>query len=118
MYMKIMTADQATTHVNGSHCVAREYPLGNEHINGAVVTVTGRYPEVGRVTNLKCTELAYVIAGKGGVVIEGVVQNLNQGDLLLIEPRKKYYWEGNLEMFISCVPSDCFCAPKLLHFWK
>jgi quercetin dioxygenase-like cupin family protein len=38
-------------------------------------------------------------------VVEGEEINLETGDLILIEPGEKYFWEGNLKMFVPCVPA-------------
>lgn len=103
--MKIIRKDQTEKFNNGEHCVAIEYPLGDKDINGAVIELAGRYPEKGRVVNLKCKELAYVINGFGKVEVEGKEINLREGDLILIEPGEKYFWDGNLSMFVSCTPS-------------
>ena len=38
-------------------------------------------------------------------MVEGEEVNLNQGDLILIEPGEKYFWQGNLKLFISSTPA-------------
>jgi quercetin dioxygenase-like cupin family protein len=57
------------------------------------------------VVNLKCKELAYVIGGFGKVVIEGQETEIEEGDLVLIEPEEKYFWDGDLVMFVSSTPA-------------
>jgi len=103
--MKLIHKNQTKTFKNSENCTAIEYPLGDKDINGAVVELTGRYPNKGRVVNLKCKELAYVIKGSGKIVIEGKEINLKEGDLILIEPNEKYFWEGKLRIFTSCLPA-------------
>lgn len=103
--MKIIHKDQTNEFKNSDVCNGIEYPLGDKDINGAVVTVSGRYPDTGRVVNEKCKELGYVISGSGKIVIEGEEIILNEGDLVLIEPGEKYYWDGNMTMFMPCVPA-------------
>jgi hypothetical protein len=58
--MKIIRAKEAKEFKNSESCIAAEYPSEDKDINVAVVEVTGRYPEKGRVTNLKCKELLYI----------------------------------------------------------
>jgi len=103
--MKIVKKKDREKHENSKNCTAFEYPLGDKDINGAVAKITGRYPDKGSVVNEVCKEIAYVIEGSGKVVVEGKEVKLNKGDLILIEPREKYYWEGNMEMFMPCTPA-------------
>jgi len=103
--MKIIHKDQTEKFKNSKNCMAIEYPLGDRGINIAIVELTGRYPSKGRVVNLKCKELAYVIKGSGKVVIEKEKIDLREGDLILIEPKEKYFWDGSLTMFVPCTPA-------------
>lgn len=103
--MKAIHKNQTKTLKNNNVCTAIEYPLGDKDINGAVIELKGRYPDKGRVVNLKCKELAYIIKGSGKVVVEGKEVELNEGDLILLEPGEKYFWEGELVMFVPCVPA-------------
>ena len=103
--MKIIRRNQAEEFKNSNACKAIEYPLEDKDINGAIIELNGRYPDKGRVVNLKCKELAYIIEGSGKVVVEGKEVGLNKGDLILIEAGEKYFWEGNLKMFVPCTPA-------------
>ena len=103
--MKIIKKDQAKVYKNSDVCTAIEYPLGDKDINGAVVESNGRYPDKGRVVNLKCKEMAYIIKGSGKVIVEGQEIEFKEEDLILIEPGEKYRWEGNFIMFVSCAPA-------------
>ena len=103
--MKVVYKRQTKRFKNSEVCTAIEYPLGDKDINGAVIELSGRYPDRGRVINLKCKELAYVIKGSGKVVVEGKEIKLKEGDMVLIEPKEKYYWEGKMIMFMPCAPA-------------
>lgn len=103
--MKVIHKNQTKTFKNSQVCTAIEYPLRDKDINGAVVELNGRYPNKGRVVNLKCKELAYVVKGEGKLVVEGKEIALQEGDLALIEPGEKYYWEGSMTMFMPCTPA-------------
>ena len=103
--MKVVHKDQTERLNVSENCIAIEYPLGDKDINGAIVELTGRYPNTGRVVNLKCKELAYVIQGSGRIVVENEEINLKEGDLILIEPGEKYFWDGNLTIFTPCTPA-------------
>jgi mannose-6-phosphate isomerase-like protein (cupin superfamily) len=103
--MKVIYKNQTKVFKNSQVCTAIEYPLGDKDINGAVVELNGRYPDRGRVVNLKCKELAYVVKGAGKLVVEDEEIALKEGDLALIEPGEKYYWEGDMTMFMPCTPA-------------
>ena len=103
--MKEVHKNQTHKFQNSDVCTAIEYPLGDENINGAVIELSGRYPDTGRVVNEECKELAYVISGSGKVVVEGEEVELKEGGLVLIEPGERYYWDGNMTMFVPCTPA-------------
>lgn len=103
--MKVVYKNQSKRRKNSESCVAIEYSLDDADINGAVIELTGRYPQKGRVVNLKCKEMAYIVTGFGKVVVEGEKIDLQAGDLILIESGEKYFWEGNLTMFTPCTPA-------------
>lgn len=103
--MKIIRKNKAKKVQNSKHCWVYEYPLEEKNINGAYVEMNGREPDEGRVVNLVCKELAYVINGSGRIVIEGKEINLKPGDLILIEPGEKFFWDGHMDLFLPCVPA-------------
>ncbi|MCK5084237.1 MAG: cupin domain-containing protein [Candidatus Pacebacteria bacterium] len=103
--MKIIHKNQAEIHENSDVCSAIEYPSDDKDINGAVIELSGRYPDKGRTVNLECKEMAYIIKGSGELVIEDKEIKLDEGDLILIDKGEKYFWNGNLTMFISCMPA-------------
>lgn len=103
--MRIIYKNQTKVFKNSDACTAIEYPLDDKDINGAVIELNGRYPIKGRAMNLECKEMAYVIKGSGKVAVEGKEIKLNEGDLVLINPGEKFFWEGNLTMFMPCTPA-------------
>jgi len=103
--MKIVKNNQSVTFQNGPTCMAYEYPMEDRDINGSLVELSGRYPIEGQVINEKCKEMSFVIEGNGKLVVEGIEYLLSAGDLVLVNPNEKYYWEGNLKLFIPCTPA-------------
>lgn len=103
--MKFIPKNKAIARNNSKDCVAIEYSLGDKDITGAVIKLNGRYPDKGMVVNLKCKELAYILKGFGKLIVEGKEVVLQEGDLVLIEPGEKYYWEGKIIMFVPCTPA-------------
>lgn len=103
--MKIIKKSQSISFQNGPTCTAFEYPIGDKDINGALVKLSGRYPIEGLVVNEVCKEMSYIMDGKGKLVVEDIEYQVSIGDLVLINPNEKYYWEGQLELFIPCSPA-------------
>lgn len=103
--MKIIYKNQTKEFKNSSTCTAIEYPLNDPTINGAVIIINGRYPEKGKAYNEVSKEMVYVIKGSGKVVVENKEIILNEGDLVLIEPNEKFYWNGNMTLFMPCTPA-------------
>jgi quercetin dioxygenase-like cupin family protein len=102
--MKLARRGEAEEFKNGAACVVWEYPLYDADINLAVVNITGRYPEEGRVANQTCKEVAYVVEGKIKLNLEGEELFLQKGDAVLIEPGERFYWEGDATLVMPCTP--------------
>jgi mannose-6-phosphate isomerase-like protein (cupin superfamily) len=103
--MKILKKQESIQRKNSEICVVTEYPLDDETIDFAIVKVSGRYPSSRSAVNRICKEIIYIKNGSGKVFVEGNEYVLHPGDLVLIEAGEKFYWEGNLELFISCRPA-------------
>lgn len=102
--MKIAFKNQAKQKKHSSMCSVTEYPLNDPMLDLAIATIAGRYPENGRVVNHECKELAYVQDGEGKIVINGEEISLAVGDSIIIDAGEPYYWEGNLQLVLSCRP--------------
>ena len=103
--MKIVKKSQTNEFKNSEKCIAIEYPLADKDISGAIIKLNGRYPEKGKVVNTICKELAYIIKGSGKIDVGDNIQDVNEGDLVLIHPNDEYYWEGDLVMFVPSIPA-------------
>lgn len=103
--MKIVKKSQAEVFKAGDECTVFEYPMEYKDINGAVAKINGRYPSKGITVNEISRELGYVINGQGKITIDNKEIQLNKGDLICIDPGEKFYWEGNMELFIPCTPA-------------
>jgi mannose-6-phosphate isomerase-like protein (cupin superfamily) len=103
--MKTVRKNDSEEFRNGDACTVSEYHLGDPDINGAVIRLSGRYPTSGRAVNLVCKELAYVIDGSGRLVVDGVEETLQEGDLVCIDAGEKYFWDGAMTLFVPCVPA-------------
>lgn len=103
--MKISFKHQTIEKTNSAACSVTEYSLNNPMLDAAIATITGRYPDERRVVNQQCDELAYVFEGEGKVVINNAEHHISAGDVILIEAGEKYFWEGNMKLFLSCRPA-------------
>lgn len=103
--MQISYKHQAVEKRNSDVCAVIEHAIEDSHLDMAIVTITGRYPEANFAANLKSKEIVYVSEGTGKVVINDQQHLLNAGDVVLIEPGEKFYWEGNMKLVASCSPA-------------
>lgn len=103
--MKKSLKHQSIERKNSDVCVVTDYPIGDEAIDFAIVKMTSRYPSARQAVNQKCKEIVYVHEGSGKVVVNDQEHALKEGDVILIEAGEKFYWDGNLTLFISCHPS-------------
>lgn len=111
--MKKCDANQTITRKNSDHCIVSEFPIEDHEINFAIVKVSSRYPDQGRATNMLCKEIVYVQEGIGKIVVEGVEHTLSAGDVVLISPNEKFYWDGSMTLHISCTPA--FTPEQHIH---
>lgn len=102
--MRIALKNQCLHKNNSASCSVSEYPLQDSQMDMARAQITGRYPDMGRVVNHKCSELAYVLAGQGLVVIEGREIILQAEDVVIIEAGERYFWSGELQLLLNCRP--------------
>ena len=103
--MKISLKHQAIEKMNSVACSVTEHRLNDEMLDIAIAKISGRYPDARRVVNQQCSELAYVFEGEGKIVVNNEEHSLSAGDAVLIEAGEKYYWEGNMKLFLSCRPA-------------
>jgi len=103
--MLVVTQKNSEVHSLSSSCTVHEYPIGDHDINGAVAHVHGRYPEQGFVANTEVKEMAYVISGSGKLCFNTIEIILNTGDTVIINPGEKYYWQGDMQLFLACTPA-------------
>lgn len=103
--MKISFKHDSIQRKNSDVCVVTEHPIGDDMIDFAIVTVTGKYPNTKQATNLVCKEIVYIQEGSGKVTVNGKEHALSTGDVVLIEAGEKFIWEGQMRLFISCTPA-------------
>ena len=90
---------------NGDTNKTYEYNIEDSDINYCIVEINGRFPLKGRLTNEVCKEMVHILDGEGVLVIEGKTYKLKKDDVVLINKKEKYYWEGNMKVGASCTPA-------------
>ena len=104
--MKIIRNNEAIVGANSDKCKTIEYSFGDKDIDLGLATITGRYPESGFCVNLVSKELIYVLEGSGKLCFEDQTVSFSQGDAILIENNKKYYWRTDYcKVSMSCSPA-------------
>ena len=72
-------------------------------MSGAVVNLSGRYPDKGNLVNLVSAELVYIISGFGYISVNNKKNRISKGDMILIKPKEKVFWEGKMStLAVSC----------------
>jgi len=91
----LIKKSEAKEHKNSPDCTAWEHNHPTNNLSYATVSISGRYPETKRVTNLKCEEIIFVISGSGTIHSEKGNFQINQGDSYHFETKEKYFIEGD-----------------------
>lgn len=80
--------------------------LNEKNLDFCINTITGRYPEKGYCSNTECEELCYVLEGQG-TIYKKEKENLDfkSGDIIFINRKEIYYWEGKFTIAIVCTPA-------------
>jgi mannose-6-phosphate isomerase-like protein (cupin superfamily) len=86
-------------------------------IGFAVSKLNNRVPDSGYMRNKVCAELYYVLSGSATVFVEGEKFEIGEGDVLLIEPGKKFYVEAN-DLHVAIPTAPAFYAEQWEHVEK
>ena len=65
--------------------------------------ITGWYPMQSYCSNLECEELWYILEGIHKINSEPI--EFNKGDIIFINKKDIYYWDGNFKLAIVCYPA-------------
>jgi mannose-6-phosphate isomerase-like protein (cupin superfamily) len=84
---------------NSPDCTVWEYKFPSNLFSAASARIGGRYPDRGRVANLECEEIYYVVSGSGIVHSEKGDFELREGDLYFFSKGEKFWVEGK-DLFV------------------
>lgn len=102
--MNVSTPHDATLFENSNVCRGASYPAGSADIDGAVITVSGRYPSEGFLTNDICKELVYIVSGTGILLSPSETVRFNEGDVVFIDKNETFAWDGSFVGFFATTP--------------
>lgn len=102
--MEYLKKEQSKTFKLGN-IVAHEFSIKNKDINIALVEINGRHPQQNWLINEKVTELIYVVKGSAILTTKTEEILLEEGDLAIISPNEKYFWNGNCVLLTPCTPA-------------
>ena len=106
--MKIVKKEEAEKckYAATSKVLDYSFALNEKNLDFCINTITGRYPEEGYCSNLGCEELCYVLEGDGTIYKKDKSKmNFKKEDIIFINKKEIYYWEGNFTMAIICNPA-------------
>ena len=105
--MKKVKSSDAQIIKNSDTSKLLEYSIGlkDKDIDFCINTISGRYPEEGYCTNDKCKEICYILEGNGTRNKKDESINFEQGDVILIDKKEIYYWNGNCKIIMICTPA-------------
>ncbi|KKU83402.1 hypothetical protein A2973_04545 [Candidatus Gottesmanbacteria bacterium RIFCSPLOWO2_01_FULL_49_10] len=81
-----------------------EFTMEEKSISGAIAAIKDRYPEKGFAVNRVSKELVFVISGNGHIITPNQKKPIQVGDLVFLDKRETYAWEGNLTLFMANTP--------------
>lgn len=89
----------------GETNVTYEYNIDDKDINYCIVDVDGRFPKTGVAINRQCKEMAHVLTGSGKLFVDDKEYNLKKDDVVLIDKKEHYYWDGKMKLGVPCAPA-------------
>lgn len=102
----LIKKEQAREKRNGNACTVWEYDFPNKNIWFATSIINWRLPDTGRIMNLECDEIYYVIAWTGTLHYDNEDYELHEGDTFFIEKKKPFRvaW-NNLHLALPTQPA-------------
>jgi hypothetical protein len=97
--------ESAKMFINSPSCTVYEYEIKDKDINIAVAKISGRYPSIGWALNERCKMIGFVLNGSGFLAMADRKVALSENDMVLILPKEKYYWDGNMTILMPSTPA-------------
>lgn len=106
--MKIIKEENAEKFNYADTSSVLEYgiALNEKNMDFCTNKINGRYHIEGYCSNLEVEELCYVLEGKGTIYKrESESIDFKRGDIIFINKKDIYYWNGIFKLAIVCSPA-------------
>lgn len=105
--MKIVKQKQAQKFEYATTSSVLDYSmkLNEKNMDFCINSINGRYPERGYCSNLECEELCYILDGRGTIFKRDNSIEFEKGDIVFINKKDVYYWQGNFKVALVCSPA-------------
>lgn len=104
--MKLWHDEDGVEFRNSDLCFGREYKPDGGKLDIAKISIRGRFPASGWGWLDESHEMAVITRGSGyALAKDGERFELAAGDVLYIEPGRKWCWGGNFDMVVPCSPA-------------
>lgn len=104
--MKFWKKDTGVEFKNSNKCFGREYKSTTGKIDIATISIRGKFPENGWGYLEESHEMAFILNGEGLIETKsGQIKKLETGDVVYVEPKERFRWEGNFDMVVTCGPA-------------
>jgi mannose-6-phosphate isomerase-like protein (cupin superfamily) len=101
-YMKLVGAPFK----NAETCEGTAFSVPGGLFDLSIITIAGRYPEVGWAMNETAHEIVYVQEGEGTLMKENEPAiELHEGDVVSVPPGTWFAWEGHMKIIMTCQPA-------------
>lgn len=104
--MKKWSDEEGVEFRNSDICYGREYDPGVGVVDVAKIFIRGRYPASGWGYLEESHEMVVITRGSGYIETkDGEREELIAGDVVYIEPLKRFRWDGDFDMIVPCGPA-------------
>lgn len=104
--MKKWSYEDGEEFTNSDVCFGREYNPGSGKVDIAKISIRGRFPATGWGYLEESHEMAVISRGAGYIETkDGERQELVEGDVVYVEPLKRFCWGGEMDMVVACGPA-------------
>lgn len=104
--MKVWRDEDGEQFKNSEVCWGREYKPDTDKVDVAKIYIRDRFPASGWGYLEESHEMAVIVRGNGYIETkDGERKELGVGDVVYIEPMRRFCWGGDMDMIVPCGPA-------------
>lgn len=104
--MKVWHDEDGIEFKNSDICFGKEFKPNTDKIDVAKISIRGRFPEKGWGWLEESHEMAVITRGQGVFMAkDGEHHDLSVGDVVYVEPGRRFAWKGDFDMIVPCGPA-------------